>query len=54
MTIGRKIRALNTMHSSGLWLIRTDLGCELKALDDMNNWELWIILTTRDLMSLGL
>ena len=37
MAPGRKVRALDTMHSSGLWLTRINLGCDLKALNVMNN-----------------
>ena len=37
-----KLRALDTMNSSGLWLTVTALGREFKPLDAMNNSGLWM------------
>ena len=53
-TLGCELRSPNTMKSSWWWLTWTTLGHKLKSLDAMNNWEFSMILTTRDLMSLGL
>ena len=43
MTLDRKLRALDAMNSSGLWMIRATPSGELKALDAINNSELWMI-----------
>ena len=53
MPLGCKVRVLDTMHSSGLLLIRTNMGYKLKSQDSMKNLELWMV-TTRDPMSSAL
>ena len=32
MILGRELRDLDAMNSSGLWFIRMTLGCELRTL----------------------
>ena len=54
MTLGHKVKALNAMNSSELWMTCSTLGCDLWALDAMNNSKMLIICTTRDPMSLNL
>ena len=36
MTPGHKLKALDAMNNSGLWITWTTLGHELRALDVMN------------------
>ena len=43
MTHGHKLRALDTINNSRLWLTRKALGHELRALKAMNNSKLWTI-----------
>ena len=37
MILGRELRVLNAMNSSGLWFTSMTPGRELKALNAMNN-----------------
>ena len=41
MNLGRDLKALNVVNSSGLLLMSTSLGHELKVLDAMNSSRLW-------------
>ena len=43
MTLGHKLRTLNAMNNTGLWMICTSLGHELKDLDVMKSLGLWMI-----------
>ena len=42
MNLGHKVRALDTMHNSRLWITLATLGRELKALLAMNSFRLWL------------
>ena len=43
MTLSCKLRALDAMNSSGLYVTCTTLSHDPKALDSMNSSKLWII-----------
>ena len=43
MTQGYKLKALDVMNNSRLWMTCTILGGELKALPVMNSSQLWMI-----------
>ena len=42
MTLGREVKALDAMNSSGLCITWATLGRELMGLDDINNVGLWL------------
>ena len=54
MTLGRELKALDSMNNSELWMACSTLGHDLKALDAMNNSKLLIMCMTGGLMSLDL
>ena len=41
MTLSHKLRFLNAMKCSELWITWATLGLELKALATINNFRLW-------------
>ena len=54
MTLGRELKALDSMNNSELWMACSTLGHDLKVLDAMNNSKLLIMCMTGGLMSLDL